>query len=170
MNRYLKPSLLAILAALTMLSLWGCGRSAAPAPTAAPTSAPAAAPAAADGLSFSTAGLSADAPTFWDAQWNGVPLQVMALSDGKGGVLLAYNTCPICAGSPYAYFEVQEGTLVCQNCGNAFPFSAIGESSGGCDPMPVEEYRLENDRVILEAAELDRAAQAFAHWKEGLTE
>lgn len=164
MHRFLKIFLVIALAALTAVALSGCGKSAESAESAA-------SPVPSDAsLSFSAANLDSAVPAFWDGVWNGVPLQLLALSDGSGGVLLAYNTCQVCAGSPYAYFELQDGALVCQNCGNAFPVSSIGENAGDCNPMPVEQYRLENGQVILEKAELDRAAQAFAHWKEGLPE
>lgn len=166
MHRFLKIFLVIALAALTAVSLWGCGKTP-DSPSAPASQAPSDASLS---LSFSAANLDSSVPAFWNAQWNGVPLQLLALSDGSGGVLLAYNTCQVCAGSPYAYFELQDGALVCQNCGNAFPVSSIGVNAGGCNPMPVEQYRLENGQVILEKAELDQAAQAFAHWKEGLSE
>ena len=58
-------------------------------------------------------------------------MQIIALLDADGTPHLAYNTCQVCAGSPYAYFAYQQGALVCQNCGNAFDLSSVGQAAGG---------------------------------------
>lgn len=58
-------------------------------------------------------------------------MQVIARFDDSGVPKLSYNTCQSCAGSPYAYFEVQDGLLVCRNCGNLFGFDTIGETRSG---------------------------------------
>ena len=44
-------------------------------------------------------------PTFWDWNQNGTAMQVIALLDSAGKPHIAYNTCQVCMGSPYAYFE-----------------------------------------------------------------
>ena len=159
MHRFLKIFLVIALAALTAVALSGCGKSAESAESAA-------SPVPSDAsLSFSAANLDSAVPAFWDGVWNGVPLQLLALSDGSGGVLLAYNTCQVCAGSPYAYFELKNERLICQNCGNAFPYSAVGKMSGGCNPMPVSDYAVSADTIDIQSDELAKNAKAFANWK-----
>ena len=76
-----------------------------------------------------------ETPSFIDGSIDGQPMQVIAVRDADGAVRLSYNTCQVCKGSPWAYFEVQNGKLVCQNCGNAFDFSAIGQNGYGCMPL-----------------------------------
>ena len=73
-----------------------------------------------------------ETPTFADGTIDGQPMQVIAVRDSDGTVRLSYNTCQVCQGSPWAYFELQNGQLVCQNCGNAFSLSAIGKGGYAC--------------------------------------
>ena len=90
------------------------------------------------------------------------------LLDADGTPRLAYNTCQVCAGSPYAYFAYQQGALVCQNCGNAFDLSSVGQAAGGCNPLPVTDYQTDADTITIPAAALKQASAAFANWKKGL--
>lgn len=104
-------------------------------------------------------------PRFYDWNQNGTPMQLIALKGSAGDVQLAYNTCQSCAGSPYAYFEYQNGVLVCQNCMNRFSLDSVGRVAGGCNPMPVTNYELADDQVIVSADELAKAAPSFRNWK-----
>lgn len=104
-------------------------------------------------------------PRFYDWNQDGTAMQLIALKSSAGDVHLAYNTCQSCAGSPYAYFEYQNGVLVCQNCMNRFGLDSVGKSVGGCNPMPVTGYRLDEDQVIIPADALTKAASAFRNWK-----
>ena len=119
---------------------------------------------AAGGLSIALDQLS-ETPQFFDCESGGVAMQIVALKDGDGTPRLAYNTCQVCAGSPYAYFELMNGYLVCRNCGNAFAPSAVGRVSGGCNPQPVEAYEADGTRVSVSEAALASAAPMFKHWK-----
>ena len=100
--------------------LAGCGSDATkPAATEAPavTEVPAATEApvqAAEGLIIPIDTLTEGAQ-FIDWTQDGVAMQIIALKDSEGVPQLAYNTCQVCAGSPYAYFEYENGMLVCQN-------------------------------------------------------
>lgn len=107
-------------------------------------------------------------PQFIDRTQNDTKMQLIALRDENGQVRLAYNTCQVCAGSPYAYFEYKDGVLECQNCGNQFPLSSVGQAAGGCNPMPVVDYQVTEDAVIIPEAEVTRATADFANWKKGL--
>ena len=176
--------LIALLCAL-MLALAACGAKA-PAATEAPatdapvteipatdalvtavpaTDAPATeAPAAIDDLAIQLADLSTQ-PLFIDWNQDGTAMQLIALIDDAGAPQLAYNTCQVCAGSPYAYFEYQSGALVCQNCGNRFALSSVGKVSGGCNPMPVADYANDGAQLIVPEAALAQAAPSFRNWK-----
>ena len=107
-------------------------------------------------------------PLFADVKQGKTAMQIIALLDADGTPRLAYNTCQVCAGSPYAYFAYQQGALVCQNCGNAFDLSSVGQAAGGCNPLPVTDYQTDADTITIPAAALKQASAAFANWKKGL--
>lgn len=138
------------------LTLSGCGASS--------TQSADGAPAASSGMSIPLSELTQE-PKFYDWNENGTDMQLIALIDASGEVQLVYNTCQVCAGSPYAYFELKNERLICQNCGNAFPYSAVGKMSGGCNPMPVSDYAVSADTIDIQSDELAKNAKAFANWK-----
>lgn len=92
-------------------------------------------------------------------------MQVIALKDAKDEVHMAYNTCQVCAGSPYAYFELNGNTLTCQNCGNTFSTDAVGRAAGGCNPLPVTDYELKDGAITISEEALAKVAPAFKNWK-----
>lgn len=108
-----------------------------------------------------------DHVAFIDYDSNGTAMQVMLYKDADGTVHGALNTCQVCAGSPYAYFEQEGKEVVCQNCGNHFAVEAIGDVHGGCNPVPLELSE-DGDQVLIETASLDEQADAFANWKKGI--
>ena len=108
-----------------------------------------------------------DQVAFIDYDSNGTAMQVMLYKDADGTVHGALNTCQVCAGSPYAYFEQEGNEVVCQNCGNHFAAEAIGDVHGGCNPVPLELSE-DGDQILIETASLDEQADAFANWKKGI--
>lgn len=132
--------------------------------TAAPEAAAAETTAADDGLVIPLADLT-QAVQFFDAASDGTAMQVIALLDDDGTPRIAYNTCQVCAGSPYAYFALAQGYLICQNCGNAFTTAAVGRVSGGCNPMPVSDYEVTGDSVVISGDTLAAVAPLFKNWK-----
>ena len=108
-----------------------------------------------------------DQVAFIDYDSNGTAMQVMLYKDADGTVHGALNTCQVCAGSPYAYFEQEGNEVVCQNCGNHFAVEAIGDVHGGCNPVPLELSE-DGDQVLIETESLDEQADAFANWKKGI--
>ena len=106
-----------------------------------------------------------ETPSFINGSIDGQPMQVIAVRDADGTVRLSYNTCQVCKGSPWAYFEVQNGKLVCQNCGNAFDFSAIGQNGYGCMPLMASAYTLTETSVVIPHDTLVQIKDAFENWK-----
>ena len=106
-----------------------------------------------------------ETPSFIDGSIDGQPMQVIAVRDLDGTVRLSYNTCQVCQGSPWAYFELQNGQLVSQNCGNAFALSAVGKGGYGCMPLMVPAYTLTDDSVVIAADTLEAVKDAFSGWK-----
>ena len=154
----MKKRLLVLVALILALALAGCGggsKEAAVEETVAQV----------DGLAIPAEELTGE-PSFIDWEQDGVAMQLLALKSGAGEVQLAYNTCQSCAGSPYAYFEYENGILTCQNCGNRFGLDSVGRVAGGCNPKPVGEYSLEGDAVVIPTAELAAVAPAFKTWKK----
>ena len=106
-----------------------------------------------------------ETPSFIDGNIDGQPMQVIAVRDADGTVRLSYNTCQVCQGSPWAYFELQNGQLVCQNCGNAFALSAVGKGGYGCMPLMVPAYTLTEISVVIPHDTLVQVKDAFENWK-----
>lgn len=155
-----------VLALCMTLTLAGCSASSMEVRLAADAKDPAenTQPVASSGMSIPLGALTQE-PQFFDWNADGTAMQLIALTDVSGEVQLAYNTCQVCAGSPYAYFELENAQLVCQNCGNAFPYSAVGRMTGGCNPMPVTDYAVTEDAIDVPLDELAENAKAFANWK-----
>ena len=168
------PLLLSLL--LTTALLTGCAGTAPATPAAAPTSAPTnvpteapteaptAAPAA--GLTIDLAGITEEI-SFIDCSAGGTAMQLILRKETDGTPHLAFNTCQVCSGSPYAFFAVSGGRLVCQNCGNSFSYDAVGQSAYGCMPMKLSDFTV-TDGVITIDAVLEDAAPQFKNWKKGL--
>ena len=106
-----------------------------------------------------------ETPSFIDGSIDGQPMQVIAVRDSNGAVRLSYNTCQVCQGSPWAYVELQNGQLVCQNCGNAFALSAVGKGGYGCMPLMVPAYTLTETSVVIPHDTLVQVKDAFENWK-----
>lgn len=106
--------------------------------------------------------------SYFDYEVDGVTVQVFAVRASDDTVRVALNTCQVCNGSPYAYFEQDGDDFVCQNCGNRFASTAVGRVSGGCNPVPVtEETYTEQDGVITIPADfLEENATRFVRWKQ----
>ena len=105
---------------------------------------------------------------FFDYDSDGIAMQVIARTQDDGTPRLAYNTCQVCAGSPYAYFEEQNGLLVCQNCGNMFRPAVVGMEGYGCMPIALTAYTVTDDYVDIAYETLDAMRDKFVNWKAGL--
>lgn len=111
--------------------------------------------------------LLTDSPTFYTRNQDGTTMGVIAMLGADGQPRLAYDTCQVCMGSPYAYFDLHDGALVCENCGNTFDYSTVGADAGGCNPLPVGEYSVTENSITIPASELAANAAFFANWKKG---
>lgn len=118
-------------------------------------------------LLIGTEGLTFDV-TFVDIKSGDTAMQLLARKGEDGTACISWNTCQVCNGSPYAYFEVEGGKLVCQNCGNSFSLDSIGESSGGCFPWPVDESVVSDDTIIIPAQTIESMEPLFSNWKQGI--
>ena len=106
---------------------------------------------------------------FIDCASGDTAMQILARVNADGEPGLAWNTCQTCAGSPAAFFALDGGQLVCQNCGNRFSLDTVGAASrGGCMPWPLSGYVLEDGEIVVPQAVIDEMAVAFRHWRTGL--
>ncbi len=105
--------------------------------------------------------------SYFDYDADGVTVELMAVLASDGTVRLALNTCQVCNGSPYAYFEQSGDNFICQNCKNVFTSTDIGKESGGCNPVPItsEYYMVENETIVVQSSFLDKNAARFVNWK-----
>ena len=105
--------------------------------------------------------------TFVDYDSNGTTVEVMLVKTSDGVIRGALNTCQVCNGSPYAYFEQQGDKVICQNCHNQFSLTDIGVSHGGCNPVPID-FKEQDGYVVIDTAILDENASRFIGWKQGV--
>lgn len=105
--------------------------------------------------------------SYFDYDANGVTVQVFAVRASDGTVRLALNTCQVCNGSPYAYFEQDGDWFICQNCKNRFASTDVGIASGGCRPVPITEetYTEQDGTITIPASFLEENAALFKNWK-----
>lgn len=104
---------------------------------------------------------------FYQVELDGVSMEVMAAKDANGTIRLAYNTCQVCYSSGRGYYKQEGDKLVCQNCGNQFTIDQIGESSGGCNPIPISssDYTQTDDEIQIPYTYLSNYESAFSNWK-----
>ena len=91
---------------------------------------------------------------------------LLAVKDSTGAVRVALDTCQVCNGSPKAYFLEKDGVLQCQNCGNTFSYDIVGDTSQGCEPMPMDStsWHVGGDTLSVDEAALENAALLFSTW------
>ena len=113
-----------------------------------------------------TADIGTDA-NYFDYDADGVTVQVFALLASDGTIRLALNTCQVCNGSPYAYFEQDGDWFICQNCGNRFASTEIGITSGGCRPVPItaDIYTEQDGTITIPVSFMEENAPLFKNWK-----
>lgn len=95
-------------------------------------------------------------------------MQLLAHMGSDGLPKLSWNTCQVCNGSPYAYFEYMNGLLICKNCGNAFPVDSIGGENMGCYPWSVSEYTVDETTVTVPADVIAAMEPNFKNWRKGV--
>lgn len=108
-------------------------------------------------------------PVFIPLVENGNRMEILAIRATDNKVRVAFNTCQVCSGAPRAYFDPQEGGVVCRNCGNFFLAEQVGSAAHGCNPLAVPgvEATASGD-IVISAAVLMAHVKAFRNWKRGL--
>lgn len=85
----------------------------------------------------------------------------IVLKDGAGIFRTAANACQVCYQEKKGYH--QEGTtVVCNNCGNVYPFEKIATEKGGCNPIPINpNLPVTGGTISISKAELEQMAGYF---------
>lgn len=106
--------------------------------------------------------------TFFQLTVKGNDMAVLAVKAEDGTIRTAFDTCQICNGSPYAYFEQKGDKFQCQNCGNVYSRDMIEKERGGCNPVPImaEEKTEADNEIIIPAKVLEDNAGRFKNWKK----
>ncbi|MGE5189566.1 MAG: Fe-S-containing protein [Gemmatimonadota bacterium] len=87
-------------------------------------------------------------------------LHFFALKGADGKYRSALDACDVCYRMNRGYR--QEGDrMVCNNCGQTFPSSRIGEVKGGCNPHPLA-HRIEGARMVIRKADVAAGRDYFA--------
>ena len=105
--------------------------------------------------------------TFYPVEVDGTEMEVIAGKDSQGEIRTAFNTCQVCYDSENGYYRQLGEELVCQNCGNSFTMDVVGETGGGCNPVPIlEENRTVTASEIQISYEfLKESSDVFVNWK-----
>lgn len=116
-------------------------------------------------VEFSLANLDKGARFFTYQTENG-KVGLLAVKDSTNTARVALDTCQVCNGSPKAYFLEKDGVLQCQNCGNTFSYDIVGDTSQGCEPMPMDStsWYVDGDTLSVDEAALENVAPLFSTW------
>jgi hypothetical protein len=107
--------------------------------------------------------------TFYPITVDGTRMEVLAVTAPDGTIRTAFNTCQVCNGSPYAFFEQNGSTLECQNCGNRFPMEKVEVLAGGCNPVPIlsADKTVTEETITIPYETLQKNAYRFPeNWKQ----
>ena len=104
---------------------------------------------------------------FYPLEVDGTRMEVLAVTDSKGNIRTAFNTCQICYGSGRGYYVQEGNVLVCQNCGNRFTVDQIEIQSGGCNPWPIfpENKTITDDTIEISYDFLNESKEIFSNWR-----
>ncbi|MEW6220262.1 MAG: DUF2318 domain-containing protein [Thermodesulfobacteriota bacterium] len=79
---------------------------------------------------------------------DGTRVIFFAVKDAQGRIRTAVDACDVCYKAGKGF--VQDGSfMVCENCGQRFAISRIGEVKGGCNPAPLPATIEDNEVRIL---------------------
>lgn len=76
---------------------------------------------------------------------------------GKTTPAVVFDACALCGDPGYAK---QEDRVVCIACGVQLLPPSIGKA-GGCNPIPLENYRIEKAEIVIDRADLEKGIVYF---------
>lgn len=156
----------AVLMAIGIVSLTGCGKKADGSGSTGASTKDAEVIASGDSLVIPVEDISETA-SFYPIEVDGVSLEVVAVKASDGTLRTAFNTCQICYGSGRGYYKQSGDVLVCQNCGNQFAMDHVEVESGGCNPWPIfdQDKTVDDENISISYDFLKESTGIFANWK-----
>ena len=92
-------------------------------------------------------------------QQEGKTIRFFVVRDNQGVLRAALDACDVCWQADKGY-KMQDGAMLCVNCGQSFALGRIGEVKGGCNPHPIA-FTANGDTLTITAAELVAGAGYF---------
>lgn len=105
-----------------------------------------------DEIKIDVAALKAGDAKFYQFSQDGTTIKFFLARDKQDALHVALDACDVCWKEDKGY-KLEDGVMVCVNCGMKFPLPRIGLKKGGCNPHPVT-FTEDGDMVVLSAAEL----------------
>ena len=93
----------------------------------------------------------------------GALIRFFIVKDAQGVVRAALDACDVCWRENKGY-KLQNGAMLCVNCGQQFALSRIGEVRGGCNPHPIA-FTSEGGSFTITTGELSAGAKYFPEKK-----
>ena len=115
----------------------------------------------ADEVRIPLASLDSGKALFLKASVEGTEIHYFTMKSSDGVYRAAYDTCDVCFRANRGYR--QEGdTVVCNNCGQAFPSEKVNEIKGGCNPAPLARL-VEGGYLVIKKSDLALGGPYFVN-------
>lgn len=104
--------------------------------------------------------------TFYNYEFEGITIQIIAVRASDGTVRIVFNTCQSCNPDKNAYF-IQDGDyIVCQTCGTRIKIDDIGFKGIGCSPfyIPDDYKKVEGANIIISKEYIQKFKDKFENW------
>jgi len=98
---------------------------------------------------------------FYNIKLSGKTIYFLIVKDQKGIYHAAANACKVCFGTMKG-FHSEGNEIVCNNCGNRYPFEKIATEKGGCNPGPINaNVPVKNGNLTIKGSELSQISDLF---------
>ena len=98
---------------------------------------------------------------YYNLDIDGTTIYFFVVKDKNGVYRVAANACQVCADSKMG-FRVEGDFMVCNTCGNKYPFEKISTEKGGCNPVPISsDIKVSNGKLIIAKEELMKVVNYF---------
>lgn len=92
---------------------------------------------------------------------NNKPAYFFIVKSPDGKLRAAANGCQVC-GNALQGFRQEGDFMVCNTCGNKYPFNKISTEKGGCNPVPISpNLEIQDGKINISVAELNNIQHFF---------
>jgi uncharacterized membrane protein len=103
-------------------------------------------------VSLDTSTMAAGQSRHYRYREGNAAIRFFVVKDGQGVVRAALDACEVCWRGDKGY-RLQDGSMLCVNCGQRFPLHRIGQIRGGCNPHPLA-FTMDGQTFAVTTAEL----------------